>query len=62
MAKAFPARYPGTCPECRQKIQQGDSIMRGTARRWVHESCQESAMLAAEVDVDRLIDELLAGT
>jgi hypothetical protein len=55
--KPFPARYEGDCPRCGGKIAPGE-IITGIRNAWFHVDCPEPA----DVDIDALISELLAGT
>ena len=35
----FPARFPGQCPECEERIHGGDPIVRTIESGYVHEGC-----------------------
>lgn len=41
---AIPAAYPGFCPVCEEKIEEGDPIVRHEDGDWVHEGVRGRLM------------------
>lgn len=40
MARIFPARFAGTCQNCRGKIAAGEQIKRAARRGYTHAECE----------------------
>jgi hypothetical protein len=39
MSRPFPARYPGACPACDERIREGDLIRFTEGNYTVHDDC-----------------------
>lgn len=50
---SIPAKHPGRCPACEERIHEGDEITRAEDGEWLHADCPEPVEEKPVVVCDR---------